>query len=139
MAKKVGPGGNVFATEIDPALLRQIRRRAAEAGLNNVTVTAARADDSGLPRACCDAIVMRGVYHHLTRPLQVDASLFEALRPGGEMAILDFRPSLLLKPWTPSGIPSNRGGHGVPPEIISREVTSVGFERIRAIDPWTRS
>src|SRR5215472_4852475 len=49
MAKKVGLAGRVFATEIDPALVKKIRRRARKAGLNNVTVVTATPTDSGLP------------------------------------------------------------------------------------------
>jgi ubiquinone/menaquinone biosynthesis C-methylase UbiE len=139
MAEKVGPSGHVFSTEIEPKRVKQIRRAANRAGVSNVSVVEARPADTGLPADCCDAIFMRGVYHHLTEPLAIDASLYRALRPGGEMAIQDFRPSLLLKPWTPSGIPANRGGHGVPPEIVTREVTSVGFRRAETIDPWVPS
>src|SRR5262245_31205533 len=38
MARKVGPSGHVYATEIDPGRLAEIRERAQEAGLDNLTV-----------------------------------------------------------------------------------------------------
>ena len=60
----------------------------------------------------CD-LHARGAYHHLTDPKDIDASLYRALKPSGELAILDFRATWLLAPWTPRGIPANRGGHGV--------------------------
>jgi hypothetical protein len=72
-------------------------------------------------------------------PGAIDGSLFRALRPGGEIAIQDFRPSLLLKPWTPAGIPANRGGDGVPPEIVTRELSNAGFRLAETIDPWVPS
>src|SRR5262249_55476953 len=45
VAKKLGRDGRVFATEIDPALIEQIRERARKAELDNVTVVAATATD----------------------------------------------------------------------------------------------
>lgn len=135
-AQRVGPGGRVFSTEIDPEAIDQIRRRVRAAGLENVTVVRATASDTGLPAGCCDAVFMIGVYHHFTDPLRTDASIFRALRPGGRLVIVDFRPSWLLKPWTPKGIPSNRGGHGIPEQILENEVTHSGFRIVHAYDHW---
>ena len=48
---------------------------------------------TNLPSECCDAIFLRDVYHHLTRPDAFDASLLAALKPGGRLAIMDLVPS----------------------------------------------
>jgi len=138
-AEKVGASGHVYATEIDPAQLKKIRDKVSAAGLGNVAVVKASADDTGLPAACCDAIYMIGVYHHFTEPLKTDASIFRALRPGGKLVIVDFRPSLWLKPWTPKGIPANRGGHGIPPNVLEDELTRSGFKVLQTYDPWGHS
>jgi precorrin-6B methylase 2 len=111
MAERVGPSGRVYANEIDPERLEEISQLAQSAGLRNVTVVKGGERDTALPAECCDAIFMRGVYQHLTDPKDIDASLYRALKPSRELAILDFRPSWLLAPWTPKGIPANRGGH----------------------------
>jgi ubiquinone/menaquinone biosynthesis C-methylase UbiE len=87
MAKRVGPTGRIFATEVDPALIEQIRERVRSTGLNNVTVVTATSTDSGLPAGCCDAAYMIGVYHHITDPAPTDASIFRALKPGGRLLI----------------------------------------------------
>ncbi len=135
-ARLVGPAGHVYSTELDPALVERIRSAAGDAGLANVTVIQASATDSGLPPDCCNRIFMIGVYHHLTDPAAIDASLFKALRPGGELAVADFPPTLLLKPWTPEGIPANRGGHGISQEIVTEELGRVGFRLERRVDDW---
>src|SRR5262245_6595653 len=72
LAGTVGPGGHVFSTEIDPDRLKALRAMLAEANLGNVTVVEAKSSDSGLPAGCCDAIVLRRVYHHLTDPAETN-------------------------------------------------------------------
>jgi SAM-dependent methyltransferase len=137
LAAEVGPSGHVFSTEIDRQRLEQIRKAVAAARLDNVTVVQAEARDSRLPAECCDAIVLRRVYHHLTDPAETDASLLRALRPGGVLAILDFAPTLSwLWPWPPKGVPGNRGGHGVAAPLVVDEVTASGFELVQVIEDW---
>jgi len=138
-AQMVGPNGHVYATEIDPQSLAQIRSAATSAGLTNLSAVESTATDTRLPEGCCDAIYMIGVYHHFTDPIALDASIFRAMRPGGRLVIVDFRPSFLLKPWTPKGIPANRSGHGIPPSILEAELTHAGFRVSRVIDPWGSS
>jgi hypothetical protein len=48
--------------------------------------------ESGLQAACCDAIVLRRVYHHLSDPAAINASLLPSLRPGGLLAVIDLPP-----------------------------------------------
>ncbi len=115
MARLVGPRGRVYSTDIDPHALYKIRAAIKSAGLDNVTVLRATANNTKLPENCCDVIFLSRVYHHLTDPVDTDRSLCRALRPGGSLAVLDFRPSLLLLPWKPKGLPANREGHGIDP------------------------
>lgn len=79
-----------------------------------------------MPPNCCDAIVLRRVYHHLTDPAGVNASLLRALRPGGVLAVIDFPPSFFL----------SRGAFGVPAQTVISEVTGSGFALLRLIDDW---
>ncbi len=139
MGGLVGPKGHVFSTEIDPRELGRIRSAVAAAHLANVTVVQASASDSGLPANCCDAIILRRVYHHLTDPTDTDRSLYQALRSGGQLAVLDFRPSILTWPWTPKGLPPNREGHGIDPMIVADELKHAGFEYMSMDDPWPGS
>lgn len=114
--------GRVYSTEIDPARLKKIR--AAKPG--NVTVVEARSGETGLPPGCCDAIVLRRVYHHLSDPASVNADLLRALRPGGVLAVIDFPPPFF---W-------GRGSLGVPAKAVLAEVAGSGFEMVRLIDDW---
>lgn len=84
LAAEVGPSGQVFSTDIDTHALEQIRARVAAAPLQNVTVVQAHARDTGLPTSCCDAVVLRRVYHHLSDPESTNLDLLRALRPADE-------------------------------------------------------
>jgi SAM-dependent methyltransferase len=137
LAAEVGPGGRVFSTEIAPEAREQIRAAVAAARLDTVTVVQAQARGTGLPTGCCDAVLLRRVYHHLTDPASINDDLLRALRPGGVLAIIDFPPMLSwLWPWAPTGAPPNRGGHGVPAHLVVEEVTASGFELVQVIDDW---
>jgi SAM-dependent methyltransferase len=86
---------------------------------------------------CCDAIVLRRVYHHLSDPAAMNVELLRAVRPGGVLAVIDFPPTLSwLWPWPPNGVPSNRNGHGVAASLVVDEVTASGFELVKVIDDW---
>jgi ubiquinone/menaquinone biosynthesis C-methylase UbiE len=139
MGGLVGPKGHVFATEIDPRALNRTRRAVTAAHLDNVTVVQATAADSGLPADCCDVIILRRVYHHLSDPADTDRSLFRAARAGGQLAVLDFRPNILLWPWMPRDLPPNREGHGIGPTTVADELKRAGFEYVGMEDPWPGS
>ena len=139
MGALVGSKGRVYSTEIDPRELARIRSAVAAAHLDNVTVVQATASDTGLPPDCCDAIILRRVYHHLTDPADTGRSLYHALRPGGQLAVLDFRASFRTAPWTRSGLPPNREGHGINPVTVDAELEHAGFEYVRIDDPWPGS
>ena len=137
LASAVGPNGYVFATDIDPKAVEQIRARVGGAALRNVTVLQSEVSNTGLPMNCCDAVVVRRVYHHLSDPAATNISLLRALRPGGILAVIDFPPTLSwLWRWPPAGVPKNRNGHGVASSIVVDEVTDSGFEVVQVIDGW---
>ena len=125
LAREVGESGHVFATEVDPAEVAKIEKRVQDAGLTNVTAVKGTQQETGLSAACCDAILLRMVYHHFAEPARMRASLKEALRPGALLVIIDTEPQ---KDWRRlEGVPE-RGGHGIREEDLVREMTGDGFE-----------
>ena len=134
IAKRVAPNGIVNSTVVDPKKLDKIRQAVQQARINNVVVIAGANNDTRLPLNCCDAIFLRRVYHHLTDPLEMDRSLYLAMRPGGRLAIIDFEPSQRPGEPPPPGVPANRGGHGAPKSIVTQELTQAGFVRVATID-----
>ena len=134
LAKWLGTDGRVFATDIRAAQLTEIRDAVKEAGLPNVVVLEGAEASTNLPGACCDAIFLRDVYHHLTRPREFDASLVASLKPGGRLAIMDFPADPGSK--VPEGVPADRGGHGIPAAIVESEMTTAGLKHVRTLPRW---
>ena len=133
LGKWIGDG-RVFATDIGQRQLTGIRDYTEKEGLKNVTVIEGGAASTNLAPACCDAIFMRDVYHHITAVDAFDKSLLASLKPGGRLAILDFVPGPGSK--LPAGVPANRGGHGIPPSVVVEEFTAAGFTHVRTIDKF---
>lgn len=132
-AKFVGPGGRVYATDIGAAQLASLRDYTAREGLKNVTVIEGAPGTTNLPAQCCDAILIRDAYHHLTEPAAILASMTAALKPGGRLAVIDFPPRPNSE--VPSGVPGNRGGHGVPPEVVEKEA-GASLTHVQTISNW---
>jgi len=135
-SRLVGVDGQVFATELEPELVDGLKRLVAAEGFDNVRVVQASAASTGLPEACCDLVVLRHVYHHLTQPEATLADIHRSLRPHGRLLLIDFQPTLLLAPWTPDDLPEDRSGHGVTPAIIIREGEAAGFRKLSTEQDW---
>src|ERR1700730_17798207 len=133
-AQIVGPSGKVFATEIDTEKLAKLRSEVAKRHLNNVIVLESKEADTNLPSECCDAIFLRRVYHHLTRPAEFDAALVRSLKPAGRLAIIEFPPRSGLAPV--EGVPANRGGPGIPQRIVIEDLTSAGLQLVKTVNDW---
>jgi tRNA A58 N-methylase Trm61 len=133
IGREVGNTGHVYATEVDRDKLQQVETRLKETGLKNVTTILGTQEDTGLPPECCDAILLRMVYHHFTDPARMRASLRSALRRGGPLVVIDTEPQ---KSWRHlEGVP-DRGGHGIREEALVREMTGDGFEVVARHDHW---
>jgi ubiquinone/menaquinone biosynthesis C-methylase UbiE len=130
-AKAVGPSGRVYATDLGAAQLTALRTAANQE--KNVTVIEGAVQATNLPALCCDAILIRDAYHHLTEPAAIVKSLAAALKPGGRLAVIDFPPR--ANSAVPSGVPQDRLGHGVPTEVVEREVGAM-LTHVRTIAKW---
>jgi predicted methyltransferase len=133
-AKQVGAAGKVYATEIDAKKLKELRGEVDKRKLQNVVVVDSKEADTNLPTGCCEAIFLRRVYHHLTKPAEFDVNLVRSLKPGGRLAIIDFPPRAGLD--AVEGVPSNRGGHGIPQKIVIEELTAAGLQMEKVVNDW---
>jgi len=133
ISRHLGPAGRLFATDINADRVSDIKKLAASASLQNVTVLEGAAAQTNLPDACCDAIFMRLVYHHFGDPAAMNASLLRSLKPGGRLAVLDFVPT--SKVSAPPGKRGEGDSHGVMPATVIEELKAAGFVDVREV-PW---
>ena len=134
-SKWTGASGRVYSTDIGEKQLAFLRETTKREGLTNVTVLAGAERSTNLPANCCDAILIRDAYHHLTQPNDMLRSVAASLKPGGRLAIIDFppRPNSEL----PAGVPTNRNGHGVPPDVVIQEVKGAGLTLVSQNRQWS--
>jgi ubiquinone/menaquinone biosynthesis C-methylase UbiE len=131
MAGTVGPSGKVYATDIGDTV-EKLRGRMRKADLQNVEIIEGGPSSTNLPAECCDAIFIRNVYHHFADPAAMNASLSQSLKPGGRLAIIDFRPR-----GREASSPEDRDQgdqHGVGRETVAKELVQAGFELITSED-----
>jgi ubiquinone/menaquinone biosynthesis C-methylase UbiE len=135
IARVIGPTGRVYATDVNPERLQELRQLSPSVPDNLVVIEGGSAR-TNLPDGCCDAIFIRHVYHHFGDPAAMNASVFRALKPGGRIAIVDFPPE-----YGPSGPPGRRDtkvSHGVTPMTVAEELSAAGFVRVQQA-AWTMS
>jgi protein-L-isoaspartate O-methyltransferase len=130
LARVVGPGGRVVATDLQPGMLDIMRSKIARERLANVELVQGRADDPVLPASTFDTILMVDVYHELASPQVFVRKLKDALKPDGRLVLIEFR---LEDPRVPI-----REEHKISVAQVRQELGADGFRIDRVIDvlPW---
>ena len=108
----------VYAADIEPSMVSYLRERAAREGLNNVTAVQASADRPNLPELV-DLILIVDTYHHIGDREVYFRRLLKSIKPGGRVAIIDFKPD------SPEGPPKE---FRFPPEKFKSEMRQAGYK-----------
>jgi len=94
MARLVGPGGRVYAVDIQPRMLEIIAKKLQKQKkdrLDNVTLILGEETDPKLPAESIDVALMVDVYHELHQPQAVLKAIRTALKPTGKLILLEYR------------------------------------------------
>lgn len=127
-SRAVGPKGKVIAVDIVPAFLDRIKQRATAEGLANVQTVLCTERSVELPPNSIDAAFICDVYHHFEFPQSSMASLHRALRPGGEVLLVEFkRIPGKSSDWILNHV---RAGQ----EVYTAEIEAVGFQQVEQKD-----
>ena len=100
LAQLVGPHGRVLAVDIQPEMLDILKARMKERGVSNVDLILGNATDPHLPDKAVDLVLMVDIYHELSHPWEMMQKICEALKPGGRVALVEYRaedPSVPIK------------------------------------------
>jgi len=85
------PQGKVMAIDIQPEMLAIIEERATREEVGNIELVLGQIDDPNLPPNSIDAALMVDAYHEFSHPFEMINGLYEALRPGGRIFLLEYR------------------------------------------------
>jgi SAM-dependent methyltransferase len=91
------PKGRVLAVDIEPDMVRYLTERAQREQLANLQAVRGKPDDPALPTKV-DRVLMVDTYHHIDDRVGYFRRLRTSLKPGGEVAIIDFTPDSPVGP-----------------------------------------
>ncbi len=91
MLSKVVPHGRVLAVEVQHALLDTIQVRMARERIRNVQTILGTVDNPALPQSGVDLALIVASYHEFSHPREMLDNIFEALKPGGRIVIVEYR------------------------------------------------
>jgi SAM-dependent methyltransferase len=111
------PQGRVYGVDIEPDMVRYLAERAKRENLGNLVAVLGRPEDPRLPEAV-DLILLVDVYHHIDDRARYFHKLRQSLRPGGRVAIIDFKME------SPEGPPP---AARVAPGKVKSEMKAAGY------------
>ena len=127
-AAEVGPKGKVYAVDISKNFLEYIEKTCKEKKLDNVETILCDQFSTKLPPKSVDLVFICDVYHHFEFPQKTMQSIHDALRPGGQLILIDFnrvegKSSEFILGHVRAG-----------KDVFVREVTTAGFKIVREED-----
>jgi SAM-dependent methyltransferase len=111
------PKGRVYGVDTEPDMVKYLAERAKREGLKNVTAVAGAPNDPRLPEKA-DLIILVDVYHHVEDRERYFRQLQKSLKPGGRVAVIDFRMD------SPVGPPQRAR---IAPERVKDELKRAGY------------
>jgi ubiquinone/menaquinone biosynthesis C-methylase UbiE len=113
LARRLGSGAVVYATDVKPEYLKQLATRLEREGIAGVELILGAPRDPKLPPASIDLAILSHMYHEIENPFEFLYRLQPALAPGGRVAIIEVdRPTR---------------DHGTPRALLGCELAAVGY------------
>jgi ubiquinone/menaquinone biosynthesis C-methylase UbiE len=130
LAQMVGEKGKILAVDVQPQMIEMLRQNIERQGLKNIEPIQGLYHDPKLPPNTCDLILLVDVYHEFSHPVQMLTSMRAALKPEGQLVLVEFRAEDDTVPIKPE--------HKMTQDQITKEMNANGFELKRQYDglPW---
>ena len=124
------PEGKVLSVDIQPEMLQLIEQHKAQNRVENVEGVLGEIDDPNLPAESIDAAIMVDAYHEFSHPFEMINGIYQALRPGGRIFLLEYRgedPTVPIRPL-----------HKMTEAQVIKEMSVFGLEWTETLDflPW---
>lgn len=130
LAKLVGERGKVVAVDIQREMLQLLKDRAAAEDLSNIELVHGSVVDPQLKPSTVDLVLMVDVYHEFSHPEQMLQAIRVSLKPGGRVALVEFRAE-------DRSVPIKKL-HKMSKKQILKEFEPNGFQLVEEFDklPW---
>lgn len=120
----VGESGKVFGVDTSPKFVAHVEKLAEEQSLKNIVGVVCAPNDVRLPPQSVDLVFICDTYHHFEFPAKMMRSIHKALKPGGQVVLIDYaRVKGVSSEWVMSHV---RAGQ----EVFSREIVDAGFKQV---------
>jgi predicted methyltransferase len=126
LASAVGKQGQVLAVDLRRLSLFFLWTRTLLRGQHNVQVIAGEEDDPRLPAGAVDAVLICNAYHEFSHPGLILDRVFESLRPGGRLVVVDRAARATEVQHT----------HEVPLAVVEGQLRNQGFEIVSHDDSF---
>jgi len=122
LAERVGTKGRVYAEDIVPSVIADLKRQGQDKGLKQVEVIEGTESDPRLPAGALDAVIVVNAYHEMDEHSAMLKGIMRALKPGGRLGIIDKEAETGHdRTWYHSH-------HRIAKEVVRQEATGDGFE-----------
>lgn len=128
IAQRVGAAGIVYAVDISEPMVEHIRTTSADMELHNIRAILGSVRSPKLPADSVDTVLIADSYHHFEYPVEMLSEIKKALRPGGELLLIDFER--MEGESAEFVLNMVRAGK----ETFRREFVEAGFEFVEEID-----
>ncbi len=116
LAHRLGPGSTIYAEDIKPEYLQQLKARLDRERIQGVRLVLGEPRNSKLPRDSVDVAILAYMYHEIENPFEFLYRLQPALARGARVGIVDLdRPTQ---------------DHGTPPALLRCELAAVGYRQV---------
>jgi ubiquinone/menaquinone biosynthesis C-methylase UbiE len=123
-SRAVGESGKIYAVDISDEFVEHVEKVAREQKMTNIVGVVCKPDSVALPPASIDLAFICDTYHHFEYPHKTMWSIHKALRPKGQVVLIDFhRIEGKSSDWIMSHV---RAGQ----EVFAKEVSDAGFKQL---------
>jgi FkbM family methyltransferase len=133
MARALAPSGRVLAVDVQPQMVTMLQRLAREAAITNIEARLGAEQDVQLPAGTVDLAIMVDVYHELSHPFEVLASIVRALKPNGQVVFVEYKAEdrkVPIKPLHKMSEAQIKREAAVHPLVWQRTVASLPWQHV---------
>jgi ubiquinone/menaquinone biosynthesis C-methylase UbiE len=130
MARRITPGGKVYANDIQPEMVAKLRDNMAREKVTNIEPVLGEVADPKLPPRSLDLVLLVDVYHEFSQPQQMLRKIRESMKDDGRLVLLEYRAEDPKIPILPE--------HKMTVAQVKQELEAEGFKLSQVIESLPR-